>query len=40
MLKEAENIVKVEGILAETDLKYGSYTKMVSRLRRLAAPLL
>lgn len=27
MLKEAENIVKVEGILAETDLKYGSYTK-------------
>lgn len=27
MLREAENIVKVEGILAETDLKYGSYTK-------------
>lgn len=27
MLREAENIVKIEGILAETDLKYGSFTK-------------
>lgn len=27
MLREAENIVKIEGILSETDLKYGSYMK-------------
>ena len=27
MLREAENIVKIEGILSETDLKYGSYIK-------------
>lgn len=27
MLREAENVVKIEGILAETDLKYGSFTK-------------
>lgn len=27
MLREAENIVKIEGILSETDLKYGSYVK-------------
>lgn len=27
MFRQAENKVKIEGILAETDLKYGSYTK-------------
>lgn len=27
MLREAENVVKIEGILSETDLKYGSYVK-------------
>ena len=27
MLKEAENRVKVEGILSEIDLKYGSFQK-------------
>ena len=27
MLRQAENRVKIEGILAETDIKYGSYTK-------------
>ena len=25
--RQAENIVKIEGILAETDLKYGSFMK-------------
>lgn len=27
MLREAENIVRIEGILSETDLKYGSFDK-------------
>lgn len=27
MLREAENIVRIEGILSETDLKYGSFEK-------------
>ena len=27
MIREAENIVKIEGILSETDLKYGSFEK-------------
>lgn len=31
MLKEAENNVKIEGILSETDLKYGSFVKKDSK---------
>ena len=27
MLTQAENIVKIEGLLSEIDLNYGSYTK-------------
>ena len=27
MLKQAENIVKIEGILSEMKLEYGSYVK-------------
>lgn len=27
MIREAENVVKIEGILSETDLKYGSFEK-------------
>ena len=35
MLREAENIVKIEGILAETDLKYGSYIKNGQRIETI-----
>ena len=31
MLKQAENIVKIEGILSETKLEYGSYVNFEER---------
>ena len=27
MIREAENVARIEGILSETDLKYGSFEK-------------
>ena len=32
MLREAENVVRIEGILSETDLKYGSFDKNNSQV--------
>ena len=35
MLREAENIVRIEGILSETDLKYGSFEKNGSKINSI-----
>ena len=35
MLREAENIVRIEGILSETDLKYGSFEKNGNKINSI-----
>lgn len=35
MLREAENVVRIEGILSETDLKYGSFEKNGNKINSI-----